>query len=175
MATGSVFSQTLQAVTNTKLEELAKQRHAFTSEYEELLLRVECEDDPLEQLMRLADGTKSCLGINVDSSKNNGVISYVSVSGPRNIRLETDLKNLDRFLEQAKFDPSISHEVIKSWQETLLQYLSVQSAKYEFADLYGKLVTEWLSSDKASSVSHTGYRLNIDQPTQSRIITLGGW
>lgn len=155
MASGSVFSQTLQAVTNTKLEELAKQRHTFTSKYEELLTQTECEDDPLERLMRLAEGTKSCLGINTDSSKTNGRSSYVSATGPRNTRLETDLKNLDRFLEQAKFDPSISHEVIKSWQETLLQYLSVQAAKYEFADLYGKLVTEWLSSDKASTVSHT--------------------
>ncbi|KAH9865424.1 hypothetical protein J1614_009007 [Plenodomus biglobosus] len=67
--------------------------------------------------------------------------------------LETDIQNLDRFLEQARFDPSVSARVLENWEKTLLQYLSAQSSKFTYADLYGKLVTKWLSSDKATNTS----------------------
>ena len=84
----------------------------------------------------LADGTKACLSVNTGGTRNN--------------QLEINLKNLDCFLEQARFDPSVSPKILEDWEKTLLQYLSVQATKFQYADLYGKLVTEWLSSDKPS-------------------------
>lgn len=149
MASGSVFSETLQTITTTKLEELAQQRNSFSEEHEALLSATKTEDDPLKRLILLVNGTKSCLGINTSNRKSHAWRSgRVMSGGPRNVRLETDLRNLDRFLEQAKFDPSVSPKVMEGWEKTLLQYLSVQATKYQFADLYGKLVTEWLSSEK---------------------------
>jgi len=139
MAPGSVFSETLQTITTTKLEELAQQRTAFDKDHTALLAAVEAEQDPLKRLVLLVDGTKSCLGVKTSSRKS------------KDGRLETDLKNLDRFLEQARFDPSVSAKVLEGWEATLQQYLSVQSTKYKFADLYGKLVTEWLSSEKTAA------------------------
>ena len=65
-------------------------------------------------------------------------------NGSRNAHLEVDIPNLERFIEQARFDPSVSSKVLADWEKTLLQYLSVQSTKFQYADLYGKLVTEWL-------------------------------
>jgi len=148
---GSVFSQTLQTITTTKLEELAQQRAAFDKDYAALLEAAKAEQDPLKRLISLADATKSCLGIKTSNRKSkDGRPGRIISGGTRNSRLETDLKNLDRFVEQAKFDPSVSVKVLENWEKTLFQYLTIQASKFQYADLYGKLVTEWLSSEKPS-------------------------
>ncbi|CAA9958470.1 hypothetical protein PTMSG1_02028 [Pyrenophora teres f. maculata] len=147
-ASGSVFGQTLHTITTTKLEELTKQRVAFEEEYSALLDAAKAETDPLKRVGLLLDGSKACLGIQTeDKGSKDDRTSRVVTNGSRNIRLETDIRNLDRFIEQARFDSSVSSKVIADWEKTLLQYLSVQSTKFQYADLYGKLVTEWLSSE----------------------------
>ncbi|KAF2447483.1 hypothetical protein P171DRAFT_407672 [Karstenula rhodostoma CBS 690.94] len=148
-SSGSVFSKTLQDITTTKLEELAEQRGAFEKQYKELLDKAPKVTDRLGWLFVLADGIKSCLGVATEPSKD-GKSGRVVLGSTGNARLETDLKNLDRFLEQAQYDPSVSPKVLENWQSMLLQYLSIQSAKYQYADLYGRLVTEWLSSEKSA-------------------------
>lgn len=152
-ASGSVFSETLQTITNTKLEELSKQQISYEDQCSSLLAAAKAEQDPLKRLLLLVDGAKACLGVktalrnNKDDSRRGRVI----FGGTSNTRLETDLKNLDRFLEQARYDPSVSPKVLEDWEKCVLQYLSIQSSKYQYADLYAKLVTEWLSSERASS------------------------
>ncbi|USP74526.1 uncharacterized protein yc1106_01800 [Curvularia clavata] len=148
-SSGSVFGETLQTITNTKLEELSKQRRNFEQSKSKLLGSVSLEKDALKRVCLLIDGLKESFGIQTDSKAKNGRILQVTSSGSHNAQLETDLQNLSRFVEQARFDPSVSGKILGDWEKTLLQYLSVQSTKFEFADLYGKLVTEWLSS-KAS-------------------------
>jgi hypothetical protein len=154
-SSGSVFSETLQTITSTKLEELAKKRTTFENQYAALLAKTQAEQDPLKRLTLLVDGAKVCFGVKTVPRKNNddGRLGRVIPGGTSNPRLETDLKNLDRFLEQARFDPSVSPKVLKDWEEPMFQYLSVQSLKYQYADLYGKLVTEWLSSEKKGGSS----------------------
>lgn len=131
-SSGSVFSKTLQDITTTKLEELAEQRAAFEKQSKQLLDKGTQVADRLQWLFVLADGIKSCLGVVTESSKD-GKSGRVVVGSTGNTRLETDLKNLDRFLEQARYDPSVSPKVLKIWENMLLQYLSVQSAKYQYA------------------------------------------
>jgi hypothetical protein len=155
MGSGSVFSETLQTITTIKLEELAQQRIAFDKEHAALLTATKNEQDPLKRLIVLSNGAKSCLGTktnNCRDGRGGGVIS----GGTSNPRLETDLRNLDRFLEQATFDPSVSNKVLEDWEKVLLKYLSVQDSKFQYADLYGKLVTEWLSSEKSPAPSTGG-------------------
>lgn len=135
-SSGSVFSKTLQDITTTKLEELAGQRVAFEKQYKQLLDKASKVPDRLEWLFVLSDGVKSCLGVATESTKD-GERGRVVVGSSGNSRLETDLKNLDRFLEQARYDPSVSPKVLDNWQNMLLQYLSIQSAKYQYA---GKVV-----------------------------------
>ncbi|KAI8941316.1 hypothetical protein NX059_012541 [Plenodomus lindquistii] len=150
-SSGSVFSETLQTITTAKLEELAKQRIAFEDGYASLLAAADAEEDVLKRVNLLVDGTKSCLGVKtVKSKREAGRSVRVVIGGTRNRSLETDLQNLDRFLEQARFDPSVSAKVLGDWEKTLKQHLSVQSSRFSYADLYGKLVTEWLSSEKSS-------------------------
>jgi hypothetical protein len=152
VSSGSVFSETLQTITTTKLEELTKQRDSFEKGYAALLTAATAVTDPLARLFLLVDGAKGCLGIKTIFIKNKeiGRFGRVAIGGTSNTRLETDLSNIDRFLEQARYDPSVSPKVLQDWEKSILQYLSVQSAKYKYADLYGKLVTEWLSSEKTS-------------------------
>jgi len=150
-SSGSVFGATLKTITTTKLEELAKQRAVFEEEYAALTTAAKAEADPLKRVCLLLDGSKTCLGFQTEKETKDGRVGRVISGTSRNLRLETDLKNLDRFVEQARFDPSVSNKVLSDWEKTLLQYLSVQSTKYQYADLYGKLVTEWLSSEKSAT------------------------
>ncbi|KAF2654358.1 hypothetical protein K491DRAFT_693890 [Lophiostoma macrostomum CBS 122681] len=147
-SSGSVLSATLQTITDAKLEELAKQRAVYEERYASIISGAAAIKDPLKQLFYLVDKAKQCLGVKTETN-NNGRSGRV-ISGFANNRIETDLKNLDRFLEQARYDPSISPKVLEDWKKCILQYLSVQSTKYQYAALYAKLVTEWLSSEKTS-------------------------
>ncbi|KAL6408375.1 hypothetical protein AUP68_08232 [Ilyonectria robusta] len=143
MATsGSVFSDTLQEITNTKLDELSKRRSRFEEAKAALLISTQAEGDAVKRLVTLSAGVKQCFAIKLDKSGN------VIANQTKHARLEVELKNVDRFLGQAKCDPSISAKMLDSWQQSLLCHLNMQSLKFQYASLYGQLVTEWLSGDK---------------------------
>ncbi|KAF7556580.1 hypothetical protein G7Z17_g1325 [Cylindrodendrum hubeiense] len=143
MATsGSVFSDTLQEITNTKLDELSKRRYRFEEAKSALLVYTQAEDDTVKRLETLSEGVKNCFAIPVDRA------GKVITKQTKHPRLETELKNLDRFLAQAQCDPSVSAKTLHAWEQSLLSHLDTQSLKFQYADLYGKLVTEWLSDSK---------------------------
>lgn len=54
------------------------------------------------------------------------------------------------FLEGAKVDPSVSTEVMKSWQGELEEQIKIQSEQYKYAGLHGELIKEWLAEEGAS-------------------------
>lgn len=146
MATsGSVFSDTLQEITNTKLDELSKRRSRFEEAKAALLISTQAEGDAVKRLVTLSAGVKQCFAIKLDKA------GKVIANQTKHARLEVELKNVDRFLGQAKCDPSISAKMLDSWQQSLLCHLNMQSLKFQYASLYGQLVTEWLSGDKEES------------------------
>ncbi|KAK5634477.1 hypothetical protein RRF57_010190 [Xylaria bambusicola] len=142
---GSVFSETLQEITNTKLEELSKRRSQFESTKASILSRLGDEKDPLKRLSLLSQGVKDSYAIK--TTKTGEIIAGES----KNAELELELKNLDNFMAQSKYDPSITPQLMRVWEESLLRYLDTQSSKFEYASLYAQLVTEWLSTEKAAS------------------------
>lgn len=142
-SSGSVFSQTLQDITTLKLDELSKKRKTFEEQKSTAINNAQKESDAVDMLSTLASGVKTCFSVSVKSGK-------VVRGGTNNPRLETDLRNLDRFLEQARYDPSISPNILEQWQQLLLRHLNLQSCKYQYASLYGELTTEWLSSSQKS-------------------------
>ena len=79
------------------------------------------------------------------------VAGRIVSGGMKDGRLENKLRNLERFLEQARYDPSASGDLLQSWTDFLSQQLEMQSRKYAYASLYGDLVTEWLSADKGAA------------------------
>lgn len=139
---GSVYSQTLHDITNTKLAELAKKRTTFEAQRSHITAVVHDEEDATKRLSILAKDTKTCFLI----STSGGCVVR---GGSHNPRLELDLRNLDRFLAQARYDPSISPRILEQWQQTMLRHFEVQSLKYEYASLYGQLTTEWLSATQS--------------------------
>ena len=148
---GSVFSQTLQSITDAKLEELTKKRAVFEDKKANLIDALKEAPSDLEKLELLLDGVKGCFAVGVSNVKGSkGRIISGSTKDPA---FELKLKNLERFLDQTRYDPSLSPALIHEWRDWLIQQLEVQTSKYRFASLYGGLVTEWLASEKASTAN----------------------
>ncbi|KUJ08149.1 uncharacterized protein LY89DRAFT_629916 [Mollisia scopiformis] len=146
-----VFSETLQSITTTKLNELSKKRKAFEDQKTFHLSIAGKESNHLERVRLLADGVKKCFSVRNVTRRTDGRNSPIRiVDGVPH--LEVLLKNLEFFLEQAKYDPSISTTLLSDWEKSLVKTLKVRSLKYEYATLYGKLVTEWLDAEKSSDI-----------------------
>ena len=143
---GSVYSQTLHDITNTKLDELEKKRAKFEEQRERIIALTQHEQDATERLVILAKDIKTCFSIPTSGGR---VVRGTS----SNTRLEIDLNNLDRFLSQSRYDPSVSPKLLHQWQQTFLRHLDVQSTKFAYASLYGQLTTEWLSKDRGQESS----------------------
>ena len=139
-----VYSQTLHDITNTKLDELAKKRATFEYRREHITASVQSAQDATKKLAVLNKGMKWCFSIQTSNGR--------TVRGnSTNTRLEIDLSNLDRFLAQARYDPSVSPKILQQWQQTLFRHLEIQSLKYTYASLYGQLTTEWLSTKRTAA------------------------
>ncbi|KAL7622538.1 hypothetical protein AAE478_008045 [Parahypoxylon ruwenzoriense] len=152
---GSVFSETLQEITNTKLEELSKRRSDFENTKSNILSELGNEKDPIRRLHILNRGVRASLNLG-----KNGIAHGVTQS--RTSQLEIELKNLDCFLTQAKYDPSLSVKMIHTWEESLLRHLEMQSLKYQYASLYAQLVTEWLSTEKSKGTEDDDIAMTED-------------
>ncbi|KAK4552982.1 hypothetical protein LTR86_009906 [Recurvomyces mirabilis] len=146
-STGSLYSQTLQDITNTKLDELAKRRETFEHYHKRVVAVAEKDWDATSNLVVLSDIIKASFGITV----RDGQV----IRNGKHAALEIDLQNLDRFLAQAKYDPTISAQMLQRWQEGLLRHVEIQSLKYTYASLYGQLTTEWLTA-KAGPKKESG-------------------
>lgn len=142
---GSVFSNTLQEITATKLAGLEEKRLSYQNQRQSLLVGVTKAQTPLHQLIYLVDGLKRIFYVPTDppDEKYPGRLGRVSPAGTNN-HLGIDLQLIDHFIEQASVDPSVSPELIKRGINTLQNHVKVQESKYEYATLFGKLVTEWL-------------------------------
>ncbi|KAM5341457.1 hypothetical protein ACJ41O_014488 [Fusarium nematophilum] len=147
---GSVFSDTLQEITDTKLDELSKRRSRFEEAKSSALASIQVEKDPVQRLITLGNGVKQCFAIKLDKA------GKVVTGQTKHKGLEIELKNLDRFLGQAKYDPSVSATTMNAWEQSLLRHLDTQSLKFQYASLYGKLVTEWLSEGDDNADSDGG-------------------
>ena len=153
-SSGGVFSETLQSITTTKLTELSKKRKIFEDQKLSLLSTAEAEPDQQKRLRVLVDGIKQSFAVKTATRKRGdrrggpGRIISGSTNDPR---LEVMLKNLERFLEQARYDPSVSPKLLQDWDHALVQRLNVQSLKYQYATLYGELVGEWLSAEQGTA------------------------
>jgi hypothetical protein len=140
-SSGGVFSNTLQSITTTKLRELSNKRALFEDLKSLLLLEVQLEADQKARVRKLIEGVKQCFSVRSDR-RGRTVIGSIT-----DRQLEVKLKNLERFLQQAQHDPSISSKLLQDWELSLRQRLNVQTLKYQYATLYGELVTEWLSAE----------------------------
>lgn len=131
--TTPVFS-TLHHVTERKLNKLAAHRDKFEADKKTILTQVSAASDRQAKVQALLDGFQ-LYGITASNA-------------------DVSIRNLERFIHQAKHDPSVSASLLRDWQSKLEHELDVISVKYEYAALFGRLVTEWIeSSNPQAAVS----------------------
>ncbi|KAF2184668.1 hypothetical protein K469DRAFT_708860 [Zopfia rhizophila CBS 207.26] len=126
----SFLSQTLQSITTTKMREQDKRRRAFKEHKAEVLEAAQASPDQRARLEVLLSGFKHL------SSSNKGVW-YVDSERKNAVR------NVSRYLEQSQHDPSVSLTVLRGFEDNFRQKLDQESQRYDFADLYYRLLAEW--------------------------------
>jgi hypothetical protein len=152
--TSSAFSATLQAVTTTKLNELSKKRALYENQKSIILSKTNVERDNQKRLALLIEGVKKCFAVRTAARKRGdrrGGAGRIVSGSTKDPNLEVLLRNIERFLDQSRYDPSISSNLVLDWEISLLKKLDIQSLKYEYATLYGKMVTEWLKAEKSAA------------------------
>ncbi|KAJ4201475.1 hypothetical protein NW767_006563 [Fusarium falciforme] len=130
MAPSQVFSQTLRSITRTKFNQLARQKVAFESAKTALLR--DADDEPSPKRAKIL----------VDGAAKLSTTSSLS---------QPTVETLQRFLFQAENDPSVSQEAIESYEHDLRNELDACSEKHRFAELYAKLINEWISISESDS------------------------
>lgn len=107
-----------------KLKKLDGQREKFNSDKKSILDKVSAAPDHRSKVAALLDG-----------------FEMYSIS-PK--QADLSITNLKQFVHQAKHDPSVSTTLLLDWQAKLEHELEVTENKFEYAALFGKLVTEWI-------------------------------
>ena len=64
---------------------------------------------------------------------------------------ELSVANVRRFVEQSRHDASISAAQLDGWRAELERALEFPAKKYEHAELFGRLVMEWLGSSSGGT------------------------
>lgn len=143
----SVLSKTLQSITVTKIKELEKQRSTYEARKSSFLAHAGACNNPHDRLSRLLDGVKELY--------------------PAAMK-ESSLLNIERWLDQSRYDCSISQAMLQSFEGQLRKKLDVQSRRLALADLYSRLLTEWMSRSPAdSSVNDPGLIYSEDSFKES--------
>lgn len=137
----SSFSQTLNSITATKLQVLSKKHSDFTSHKQQVLASVKAATEPHEKLRLLVEGIKSWHSTDTTAKESTTTSTFHSAY----------LNNVEKFLQQAHHDPSIGGSIISEWETKLTQHLEKEKVKFEYAELFGRLLTEWVGSAGAKS------------------------
>ncbi|KAK1765578.1 hypothetical protein QBC33DRAFT_579689 [Phialemonium atrogriseum] len=119
----SVLSKTLRSITLAKIHELESRRESYEAHKRQFLAKAYVANDERDRLACLLDGIKEL---------------YPAASK------DPSLANMERWLTQSRYDPSIPKTMLGSFDEQLRAKLDVQGRKLAVADLYSRLLTEWL-------------------------------
>lgn len=118
------LSRTLQSLTRSKIHELEKQRNEYESRKAKVLATAAQRPTLRDQVACLLAGTKE-LAPGASQDK--------------------DIFNIGHWIEQAKYDSSIPPEKLKGFETHLRDTLDAHSRKLSLADLYSRLLTEWMN------------------------------
>ena len=62
-----------------------------------------------------------------------------------------DIHNISLFLDQVQQDTDAGKSLLDSWEEKLTDILRKETIKFEFAELFGKLLIQWVSKSGADA------------------------
>ncbi|KAJ5661816.1 reverse transcriptase [Penicillium maclennaniae] len=118
------LSRTLQSLTRSKIHELKKQRSEYESRKAEVLVAAAQRSILRDKVACLLAGTKE---LAPGASHDNAI------------------SNIEHWIEQAKYDSSIPLEKLEEFETHLRNALDAHSRKLSLADLYSRLLTEWMN------------------------------
>lgn len=124
MASNTALSQTIRSLTLSKIRELKKLRDAYESRKTEIFNVAQNCAERHGRLNHLLDGAKEL---------------YPGASR------DVTIRHIERWLDQAKYDSSIPSEMLQGFEKTLMAKLDAHSRKLSLADLYARLLTEWMN------------------------------
>ena len=131
MSSSTAVTESMQRITTTKLEVLAKQHENYERTKSKILSEVENEMFTTERVRILLD--------RLEQHKLPMPASFSS-------------KTMRAFLEQSEHDSSVSPALLNLWESNLKGSLNIPSRKYQHATLFGQLATEWLNSGETPSL-----------------------
>lgn len=134
------LSQTLNSITVTKLQGISKQLADFNAHRDSILSKLTTVSNPRERVQILLDGISSWRS--VDASSNDSNISQLGI--------KDHLLNVKKFLVQAEHDASIGEATLRGWEADFTTYLDQEKVKNEYAELFGRLLTQWIGSPQKS-------------------------
>ncbi|CAH0037975.1 unnamed protein product [Clonostachys solani] len=133
-ASSEILTETLHAITDVKLAQLEKQQQSYELGKRALHDALKDEQRSRKRVQSLIDGAEK-----------------LPAMTPLGRDPSISIDNLRSFLEQAEFDASVTSDFLTEYESTINKKLDEQSARYEFAALYGRLVKEWTSSSGDSA------------------------
>ena len=162
MATSSnILSQTLQSLTTTKIRELHKQGDVYESRKRVILSKVNGvsgEQAKVEMLLNKF----------IDGHSRPGFESLLTMHNE-------SLERIRRFTDQSRHDLSIPKSLLEGFEAELRQYLDQQTKKYDFADLYSKLLEEWLRTDEHKELHKTATYEAVERRSSGDATSLGSF
>ncbi|KAL8846600.1 MAG: hypothetical protein Q9221_008318 [Calogaya cf. arnoldii] len=144
-SSAGILSQTLQSITNTKISELRKQRGSFAAHKSKLLSSVDATTDPEARVRILLASIGGC------TPENGKKLEDLNDHNVPGSTANLSLANIRRFLDQSRYDPSVPRPLLKDWEHELRQLLDQRTRKLDYADLYARLLTEWLADTSAAT------------------------
>ncbi|KAJ4983113.1 hypothetical protein SVAN01_11377 [Stagonosporopsis vannaccii] len=143
----SSSGSTLHHVTMRKLKQLDDQREKFEADKRWILKQVSTSPSLRGKVEALLDGFEL-----------HGIV-------PR--QADLSLTTIRQFVHQAKYDPSVSFNLLQDWQYRLTHELNVASNKFAYAALFGKLVTEWIKHPSPGTPATGSYRVKMESETET--------
>ncbi|BCR89969.1 uncharacterized protein ACHE_51167A [Aspergillus chevalieri] len=143
----ALLSQTILSLTESKIRELEKQRNAYEARKTDILQNSKRSPDIHERIHLL--------------------LSAVDELQPE-LTQDPAVTNIRRYLQQAQYDSSIPKEKLEGFEKCLVEKLNMRSAKLAMADLYSRLLMEWVDppvpSDKKANAD---VNVDIDESSPS--------
>ncbi|GLB14791.1 hypothetical protein AtubIFM61612_004590 [Aspergillus tubingensis] len=137
----SALSQTLRSLTESKIRELEKRRKSYEVDKAAILEAACATQDTRQRLEHLLEGARElCPSASSDPT----------------------MVNIERWLHQSIYDSSIPPEKLQEFEAQLLRKLNIQSRKLGLADLYSRLLTEWVDPPVAAAQDESEMAVDDD-------------
>ena len=155
----SALSQTLQSITSIKLHELSKKKSSFNARKAQVLAQVDEIDNERDKIIFLLTSIAKVQGANASKE----LADFEAYELDQLLGGGLSSTNIRHFLKQSQYDPSIPPSLLPELEKTLRQLLDQKTEKFDYADLYSRLLTEWLKSDATKATESATSDSPVDE------------